>query len=300
MPNLYDNLQLDIKLLHSRIDKRLNIEVSPCRNMLRGIVNFFILAFIIKIGLYKRLIDAGFLRGWFNLFKKYWEEELGARPISFYDFHFLRCSYRVKFQKVAVEDCSDRKKFSFAWQRYENIYSTFSLVYKDALNPLVAYKYLPYLKIKSKVLEYGCGLASITWSLIRFFPYKKLDYSVADIEGFPFHYAKYRLRNYGIKFYNIKPYEKVNFKNKFDAIFLITVLEHLPNPKEIIVHLTNSLNPNGILFFDYIKSKGEGLDTTEAVKERREVLRFIEKNYTIIKGKIDFHNSMGFTVACKK
>jgi 2-polyprenyl-3-methyl-5-hydroxy-6-metoxy-1,4-benzoquinol methylase len=300
MNNFYNNLAVDINRLHAEIDKKLINTKGRRVSASLGIVRFLTIKVLLKIGLFERLVDTGIIRGWFEIFKSYWLIELSGRPISVHDFYFLLCSYRVKFQDIEVAESSNSKEFCYAWQRQENLYSTFNAVYKNALNPTLAYGYLKYIRKGSAVLEYGCGLAPITHSFVKYFSYKNLDFSVADIKGFPFHYAKYYLDGYGVKYYNIDPYAPVKFNNKFDAIFLITVLEHLPNPDEVVTQLTNVLERGGILFFDYCKSNGTGLDTKESVLKRKFVLDYIMENYKLIKGKISFDSDMGLTVASKK
>lgn len=299
MANSYDDIRISIDDLHHDSDKKIIKAKKKHVNPFFGAVSFLAVKILIKIGIYQRLVDSGIIRGWFNVFVRYWQKKLGARPISIHDFHFLRSSYRIKFQSIEVKEDSEKKDFSYAWQRCENIYSTFSAVYRYALDPSVGYGYAKYLKKKDKLLEYGCGIAPITSSLVYYFSYKDLDFSIADIKGFPFHYAKYYLKNQGVKFYNIEPYRDVRLKDRFDAIFLITVMEHLPDPDKVIKFLTDALNKGGKLFFDYVVSEGKGLDTRESLLKRKSVLEYIDKHYTIIKGDIDFDNDIGLAVAVK-
>ena len=71
------------------------------------------------------------------------------------------------------------------------------------------------------------------------------------------------------------------------------------DPLETIKNITNSLNKNGVLIMDYILGDGEGQDTIEAVKERKVVLKFLEQNYKVLEGKINYNESMGKTVLKK-
>jgi 2-polyprenyl-3-methyl-5-hydroxy-6-metoxy-1,4-benzoquinol methylase len=299
MVNLYNDLQVDIDALHEAIEKKAGNTYRGRSSGLLGLARYLVVKLLIKLEIYEKLVDAGILRGWFETFREYWQTKIGGRPISFHDFHYLRCHYRSKYPNVEVKEGATDKEFTYAWQRPENIYSTFDAVYKQALNPISGGGYAKYLKRGSKVLEYGCGIAPITASLIKYFSYRKNTYSIADIKGFPFHYAKFSLANYGVKTYNVEPYKTVKFDDKFDAIFIITVLEHLPDPDQVIKSLTEALERDGRLFFDYIISDGEGLDTKESLLKRGAVLDYIEKNYKIIKGKIDRVNSMGLTIAQK-
>lgn len=79
----------------------------------------------------------------------------------------------------------------------------------------------------------------------------------------------------------------------------MTVFEHLNKPLETIKIFNKTLNPGGLLFFDYIKSKGEGLDTHHAVKERDSVLNYVNKKFDIIYGRITKEKNMGLTILRK-
>ena len=45
---------------------------------------------------------------------------------------------------------------------------------------------------------------------------------------------------------------------------------------------------------------GGGLDSVQSVREREQVLVFIENNFGCIEGEIDKYNSMGTTIVRKK
>lgn len=54
------------------------------------------------------------------------------------------------------------------------------------------------------------------------------------------------------------------------------------------------------LIFNYIKSTGSGLNTVQSIRERKHVLEFIERNFKLIKGKIDKYYSISNTIVKKK
>ena len=209
--------------------------------------------------------------------------------------------YRSKFQSVEVKENSTPKKFLEAWQRKESIHVLFSSVHKYALSPITFYKYKEYIRNAKSILEYGCGLAPITYSAIKYGKYNNKTFIISDIKQYTYHYAKWRLQGCSnIKYLDIEPRVLPKLKIKYDLLFIQTVLEHLPNPLKVIEHLYKKLHKNGYIIFDYIKSSGHGLDTKEASKERPIVLDFIKSNFVLIKGKIDKNNSMGTTIVRKK
>ncbi|MFC1907129.1 class I SAM-dependent methyltransferase [Chloroflexota bacterium] len=275
--NLYDDVQLDIEEAHRNFIRH-NNRVFKKRN-------FYLTGLLVKSGLWKRMIDSGFIRDWFDEFKDYWINCLGCRPLNLHDFFWLYSYYRTKFQIIAVSEDANTQEFMRAWQHPENIYSTFAAVYKNALSPLSFYR--KYIKNTEHILEYGCGVAPITYSALKYGNFKNAKFTIADIGQFTYHFAKWRLSSYNnVAFIDIYPNTLPDFPNKFDAVFLMGVLEHLPNPLEVVSHLYQNMKDGRYLIFDYIKSEGCGLDTMESVKEREQVLDFIEKNFELIEGKV--------------
>jgi len=291
--NLYDDVHVDIEEAHRNFVRH-NKAVFKKRSLcLTGL--------LVKSGLWKRLIDSGFIRDWFDEFNGYWINCLGCRPLKLHDFFYLHSHYRIKFQNVEVSENANAQQFMKAWQRYENIYSIFSSIYKNALSPLSFYPYREYIKNAKYVLEYGCGIAPITYGASKWGNFKKCKFTIADIRQFTYHFAKWRLAPLGnVTFIDIAPDVLPEFSDRFGVVFLLTVLEHLPNPLQVVKHLYQNMENRGYLIFDYIKSEGKGLDSVQSLRERQQVLGFIEENFELIEGKIDKHNSMGTTVVRKK
>ncbi|MFA6427530.1 MAG: methyltransferase domain-containing protein [Candidatus Magasanikbacteria bacterium] len=297
MPNYYNDLTIDISQKHQEIndDPMIKSNLSHCHGWLIGNLN----KFLFFIGWYQKLVDSGFYRGWFEEFEDYWQHALGGRPLRLHDFYFLHSWYRIGFQNVSVNDEGNAGTFLYAWQNHLNIYSVFSAVYKYALSPFQYFPFRKYLHKHDSVLEYGCGAAPIVSSLIND---KKINFkfTIADIPQFTYHYAKWRLKQFGVKCVDCIPNSLPKLEDTFNIIFLITVLEHLPDPLAVVQHLTRHLEEGGYLCFDFILSKGDGLDTSQALRERGQVLKFIRDNYEIVEGKIILEESMGRTIARKK
>ena len=292
MNNFYDNIQLNIEKAHNEIN------VSGLRSHNESYLNCFY-KYLFNKRLYEKLIDAGLIRWWFNEFSAYWTSVLHCRPLKFHDFFYLYSNYRVKFQNVEVAENSANSAFLNAWQRPENIYLTFGAVYKFALNPFVGLNFLSYIKNDSHILEYGCGLAPIVTSLIKN-KKAKCRYTIADIRNHTYHYAKFRLKQHEVNFVDIYPKQLPKLDNSYDVVFLMTVLEHLPDPLDVIHFLNEKIKEKGYLIFDYIQSEGTGLDTVESVRQRSAVLQYISSHFNVIYGKINFDKSMGTTVVQKK
>jgi len=293
MANFYNNIEVDIEACHEKI-------VHGCAS--KGALKYYLTPLrkiLYRSGQYQKLIDAGMLRGWFAEFEEFWEHVLGGRPLRLHDFFFLYSHYRTRFQVVTVVDHAKPQAFMEAWQQYENIYSIFSAVYRYALYPFSYVPFKRFLKPGSSILEYGCGLAPIVTSMVRS-RQKSYTYTIADIRSFTYAYAKYWLSPNGITCIDLDPGDLPEFREQYDVIFLLTVLEHLPEPLAVVQRLTRYLKPGGNFIFDYILGEGTGLDTQAGLEQRLAVLHFIRDNCEIVSGCLKEQASMGITVARRK
>src|SRR3989339_135505 len=285
MKNLFDQLEINIAEKHKEINST-SLKIHPFKPLCFIKINHHL--FLNKIGLFSKLAETGFIRRWFNEFNFYWQKELNGRPLKFHDFFYLHSLYRSRYQNLKLEDETNPNQFLADWQKPGNIYQIFSCAYQYGINPFSFLPFKKHLKKKMKILEYGCGFAPIVTSLFHYQP-NKFNLTIADIPNFTFHYAKWKLKPFGIKTIDINP-ALFPPLSKYDIIFIITVLEHLTNPLEVIKHLTNHLNPDGSLIFDYIKSNAEGLDTKQSLLARQEVINFIKENFKIIQGNLNAEN----------
>ncbi len=292
--NNFNNLQINISKLFKNLNFRKNLKHYNRPWILRFFYRF-IIAVSYKLGLHQRLVNSGFILTWFYEFRDYWSNVLGGRPLYLNDFYFLLGFFRIEYQNVKVDDNSSEVNFLNAWQNEKALYQLFGAIRRFSLEPLYCYRYEKWIKSGDRVLEYGCGVAPLANSLLKYTLKLKLKITIADIQQINSHFASWRLGK-EVEFISLSPFKK-NLTQKYDKIFLITVLEHLPNPLEVIKELKNALNNNGLLIFDYIKSEGQGLDTLEAVNDRAEVLSYISIHFDIIVGELKEGESMGTTVA---
>lgn len=294
--NKYDLMKVDIEAL---FEKNNNANNYKRPDFFYRLYKRYITAFLIKLGLYKRFVDAGFIRSWFNEFRVYWNEVLGGRPIYMHDFFFLLGVYRQRFQDVETPDDANVEEFLESWQNDKTLYMLFGAVRLYAYHPFMPYPYEKWVNNGDSVLEYGCGIAPITYYLNAYSLKRNLRFSIADIKQINSHYAKYRFEGVA-KYIEITPLQKTSFKKKYNVIFMVTVMEHLPNPIQTIKNLTENLKPSGIFVFDYILGDGDGQDTLAAINQRKEVLDYINDKFTILSGAINYSESMGTTVCHKK
>ena len=178
---------------------------------------------------------------------------------------------KMKFYKdlgsyMVFRQCSYRKSFDYA-----------DLFYK-------------YLKKDCSILEYGCGVAPFTNYMIenKWYENRSLNFSLVDVGGEHMEFAKWRLGkkiNEDFKFYEITADNLLpNFNINFDIICLMDVLEHLPNPFDVINNIYNHCNKGAILVYTWVDGKTENgrADLEEAEEEREITMNFIKNNFEFL------------------
>ncbi len=291
MINKYDNLMVNIDEM---FDTKYASNARKFPGFFKRLLNRYATGMLIKFGLYSRLIDSGFIRSWFEEFKPYWLHVLEGRPIYLHDFYYLLGNYRQKFQYLETPDNATAKEFLDSWQK-DTLYLLFGAVRLYAYNPFFGYRHEKWISNGDNILEYGCGIAPITKFLLNYSVKRNLSITIADIRQINSHYARYRLGD-AVKFIEIEPYKNPLIDNQYNVVFMITVMEHLPDPLKTVENITNSLSKNGIFIFDYILGDGDGHDTMEAISQRVDVLNYIESRYDVMQGSIIRDESMGITV----
>ena len=165
-----------------------------------------------------------------------------------HDFYNLLGSYRSKFSNVETPDHATNEEFLESWQNKETVYMLFGAVRRFSRLPLISRQFEKYMKNNDSILEYGCGLAPITTSLLNVGKKSNLDFTIADIRQLNFHYARNSLGSL-VESFEITPNKHVDLPKMYNVIIMITVMEHLPDPLETVKNLTKFLKPGGILFF---------------------------------------------------
>lgn len=255
---------------------------------------------LIKIGLWPKLIYANLILGWFEEFKAYWVNELGMRPISPPDFHFLRGIYRQRFQTLL--EVADDELLEKGYWDHRSLFLLFQNAFNIALRPLIFHRYAKFAPKGGNILEFGCGLAPIATSISKFYANYDLQVTCADIEHLLFHHVRWKFRDQPfIRFISIDPRENDPLDDMlYDAIFCTTVLEHVPRPLETVKSLHSHLKPGGVLIFDYIKSEGKGLDSAGGLRDRLAALAYVADNLEVIEGEIFLDGRDVGQVVCGK
>jgi len=212
-----------------------------------------------------------------------------------HDFYYLLGVYRQRFQDVETPERAEKEAFLESWQKPDTMYQLFGAVRRFSRVPLHCRRFEKWINNGDTILEYGCGIAPISHSLLNVSTRRNLNITIADIRQINFHYAIHRLGK-NVNHFEITPYENSIQKSKYNIIFMDTVMEHLPDPLETVNNVTNGLKQNGILVFDYILGDGDGQDTIEAVEQRGEVLQYINEHYELLSGALLENESMSKTV----
>jgi SAM-dependent methyltransferase len=245
--------------------------------------------------------------GWFHEFGEYWTGVLGGRPLwGVDDFHFLRGWYRLHSQRNRVPDTDDAQVHLEAWQRPELLYQLFHQVYVGARYPVA--EILRLLRSEAggrlaSTLEFGCATAPVTTDVLEFLHPRPLEATICDLQTVAFHFGAWRhATNPNVHPLLLVPDDdfRLTLERPVDVVFCLTVFEHLNRPLETAQELADVLRPGGLLFFDYLKTSGGGLDTVHGARERERVLDFVGKRFDLVHGRLDPTRSTGLTVARKR
>jgi len=156
----------------------------------------------------------------------------------------------------------------------------------------VYFPHFDFSKDSLCILEYGCGITHLTNHIVN-----KLDgnippnvkFILVDVPGEHMEYAKWRLKkkapNVDFEFHEItEKYPLPEFKSKIDFTLMTDVLEHLPNPFDVIKNITEHSNPKAKIIETW-HHEGDDYgyaDLEEAVLQRDETLKYMEEHYKIV------------------
>ena len=306
--NKFDDVKLDVPRLLAEQSQKLGTvpphahreSRSPGSTPFRMGLKRRAMEALVDSQLWDRLVYSNMALGWFHEFERYWVGELGLRPLTPQDFHFLKGVYRQRFQTLV--DVSDANALDEGWRDARSIYLLFHLAYKNALRPLAARDFIKWMPRHGTVLEFGCGLAPIASSLTQFYCDRKLHITCADIEHVLFYFVRWkfrsesRVRTLAIDPHAAEPLDEVTY----DAICCMTVLEHVPRPLQTVQRLHVHLKLGGHLIFDFIRSEGKGLDSEGGVKERLQTLQYIRDNFYVVEGELHLDGRDVSRVVCRR
>ena len=298
--NRYDDFRPDVEALLKDQEGRLGPADPRARSGdglgalggLASVARLYGFGALVKTGLYRRLVYSGWALGWFREFQAYWMTELGNRPLQPHDFYFLAGVYRQRLQTIHFESIenlalANDDSHLEAWRDHRIVHHLFAHTYRQALSPLRVHRYARYVRRGGRVAEYGCGTAPILDGLARWYRHLNVHLVGADIPHLLFHFARWKFRDAPfVTMVPIGPNDDAPLPGRYDTIFCLEVLEHLPRPIPVLAHLHEVLEPAGYLIFDYIRSDGTGLDTASSLRDRIPALRFLLEHFEIVEGEV--------------
>ena len=127
------------------------------------------------------------------------------------------------------------------------------------------------------LLEYGCGIAPVTWWLTR----RRRDFvpTIYDVPSEAYEFARYRLKRFRGK--------NTPWRTRFyDVAVVLEVLEHVHDPLAAIGNILATLKSGGHLFEDYYVHDGHGspADLESAALARPEVYDLIRAHCDLVSG----------------
>jgi hypothetical protein len=242
----------------------------------RARVRLYAVGALVKSGLYRRLIDSHARLDWFYEFRDYWVQVLGNRSIEPHDYHFLHGVYRQRAGRESTRADGDRDP--------GRVYALFRHHYRLAQHPVQAYRFARYIRRGAHVLEYACGMAPITTSLLRFYRHRKMQITCVDLPHLLFHFTRWRLRDYPfVRTQVIQPGTAPKVDEPCQVVFCLQVLKYVASPLALIRDLDRLMEPRAYLVFDYVRAGGAD---TVLDRDRLEALRYVKDHFEIVEGAI--------------
>ncbi|MCX7804243.1 MAG: class I SAM-dependent methyltransferase [Planctomycetota bacterium] len=304
--NYFDDMRIDIAESHRRLAGLARNPKSVRKPRWRNLAKLCLAGLSMRLGIREFLVTNGIARKWMDDFCDYWSNVLDGRPIATaIEFFMLMHDYRKRQQYVRRLEWGSPSRHLENWQDPVQIFATFRSVMDMALRPIRCMDLWRRMPGSARVLEYGCSLAPYYYCYREFFSHLDCRWVLADIPGFPFHYARYLYRNDAeVEFVAIGAgdfADPLRGAGNFDIIILTSVLEHLDDPIFVSEYLLKKLKRGGLLVFDYIKSEGKGLDHPASLQMRRKCLENILAKTRLVSGEVgDLDGSVGLCIARKE
>jgi len=169
------------------------------------------------------------------------------------------------------------------------------LVFRQAYyrRNLTGANFINGLTIGDRFCEYGSGIAPITNWIIRNVPNSSFELTIADVESEHLTFAEWRLKKFinkhdlqfTLNVLKIKP-GFLPLMGYYKVITILDVFEHLYNPLDVVKHLTDHLNTNGLLWENYIlEEEIHGSNLAESFEQRPLVFDHLYSTCRLINGR---------------
>jgi len=164
-------------------------------------------------------------------------------------------------------------------------------IYRRDFDYSVYFNFLNFNSNKLVIVEYGCGISHLINHIVNLMGGRipsGVKFILVDVAGEHLEFAKWRLKkkapDASFEFHEItSEYQVPKFNDKIDFTLITDVLEHLPNPFDVITNITESSSPKARLVETWIDHEHHGYaDLEEAYLERDKTLKYMNEKYTVI------------------
>lgn len=187
--------------------------------------------------------------------------------------------------RETIQQKMDFYKDIGAWQVFRQS------VYRKMFDITPLIQFIDFSKETVNICEYGCGIAQFTNNIIEKVngnvP-KNVNFTIVDVEGEHLHFAKWRLEKkapeHEFEVHTIsEEYMVPKFERKLDFVLMTDVLEHAPNPLELVKNVCENSNDGAILIESWVKVDDPGYaDLKESADQREETEKYFSENYEIV------------------
>jgi len=192
----------------------------------------------------------------------------------------------------------------FSFYQEQGSWSCFRQVVRHADENLIRQHIsatLPFLKAGFHFVEYGCGVAPYTITLLKFLaanvPKIDLTISISDVECEHLRFAEWRIKRMieeqglvNIKFNveTILPNELPKYEKEINHFIIFEVLEHVPSPINAITNAYEQLAEDGTVVENFIlhvdeEAEDDGPDLMSARLERTKYYEFLVEKFDFLK-----------------
>ena len=141
------------------------------------------------------------------------------------------------------------------------------------------------------ILEYGSGVCPLANAFLDINKDPFYEYSFVEVECEHYRFGKWRLKNKApntiMNFFTVdheNPIPDFSSIRKFDFVSMLDVLEHLPNPLDVIKVVESHTHPGGFLLETWVEHEHgpSHSDLQEAEDQRDDVFEFINSCYDLM------------------